>query len=402
MATSTENRLRATFNQIFGGEPPADKLAFWVNAVDNGFPLEKLRQQMATSPAAQQISSEQAAAGPQIGLVGAEDALQRGLTGALSGLTEGIGAATQTLDPFAQQGGQALNLQAALSGALGPEAQAQAFTDFQDSPGQQFLQERGERAILRNQSALGGLGGGLVQQELQRQGIGLARQDFADQFNRLGPLSSIGFGAAGQQAGFQNRGGQTAAELAFQTGRDLAGGRTRAGEQLAGAIGGTTSALSSLANQQGTGISQLTGQAGSNLANLLSGAGQQQAGGQTQLAGLLANLSTQQGSQVAGLPSIPGTQQTRGIIDSIGQAASGAGTAMAAFSDSRLKENIEKIGVTDKGHNLYTWDWNEIGLTKAGDSPTIGVIAQEALKKDPSLVSIDEDGYLMVDYSRVY
>jgi hypothetical protein len=102
------------------------------------------------------------------------------------------------------------------------------------------------------------------------------------------------------------------------------------------------------------------------------------------------------------LPSIPGIQQTQGILPQLGQAASGVGTAVKAFSDVRLKENLQAIGITDGGHILYVWDWNEEGKRIAGDQPRIGVIAQEALKLTPEVVHMDDSGYLCVDYSRIH
>ena len=237
------------------------------------------------------------------GLGGAEDALQRGLT-ASGGLVE----------PFAQGGRSAFELQTALTGAGGPEAQSAAFANFKSSPGQQFLRDRAEQSLLRNQSAIGGIGGGNVRRALQEQAVGLASQDFGNQFNRLGTLSNLGSQAAGLQSG-----------QAFTTGRDLASGRTRAGENIASAIGDTTSALANLQSRQGQGISDLIGSGGGNLANLLSGAGAAQGGSQQQLATLLANLSVGQGSQIAGLPGIGGIQETGGQLDNISKVLTAIG-----------------------------------------------------------------------------
>ena len=362
---------------------------------------------------------------PPTGLIGAEQALQGGLQGSLAGLQTGIGGARRDvrgqlaqgraglgrLNQFVGAGQQSQQLQAALSGALGPDAQRQAFADFTASPGQQFLQQRGEQAVLRNASALGGLGGGRVQQELQRQGIGFAQQDFANQFDRLGQLTGQGLTAAGQSAGLGAQlagqgagllgnlglqGGLQASRLAAQTGRDLAFGRTRAGEQIAGGISGTTSALSNLANQQGIGVSGLLGETGGNLAGLLAGTAQEQAAGQQALAQLLASGALTQSGQAAGLPGIPGIQETQGILARLEKTAAGAAGAIAA-SDERLKENIQPVGITEGGNTIYTWDWNDEGKRIAGNDPTIGVIAQEV----PYASLMGPDGYLMVDYSRV-
>jgi len=356
--------------------------------------------------------------GPQVpptGLIGAEQALQGGLQGALQGLQQGIGQGRSDisssfgrgisgLQQFVGPGAQAQQQQGALSGAFGPEAQRLAFQQFNDSPGQAFLRERGELAVTRNASALGGLGGGRVQQELQRQGIGLAQQDFANQFNRLSQVTGQGLQAAGQAGQlFGQRGallgnlglqgGLTAADLARGTGRDLAFGRTRAGEQIAGGIQGTTSALSNLVNQQGQGLSELFAQGGGQLAGLLAGLGESQAGGNEQLAALLAQIRSGAAGQAAGLPGLPGTQQTEGIADDIGSLI----TAGATLSDERLKTNIRRVGETPAGRNVYQWDWTDEGKRLAGDQGTLGVIAQE----NPDLSFTGPDGFEMVDYARL-
>lgn len=269
---------------------------------------------------------------PPTGLIGAEQALQGGLAGSLSGLQQGINLGRQDLAQFAQQGEGAINLQAALSGAAGTQAQQQAFQDFTLSPGQQFFRERQEQALLRNQAAIGGLGGGNVRSALQQQATGFAQQALTDQFAQLGQVSGQGLQAAGQRAQLAGAGGQQASNLAFQTGQSLAGGRTRAGEQIAQAIGGTTSALANLQAQGGAGISDLLGQTGGNLANLFSGAGAAQGQSQADLAALLANIATTSGSQIAGLPGIPGVSQSQGTLGGLGQLAGGIGGLIGAFS----------------------------------------------------------------------
>lgn len=284
---------------------------------------------------------------------------------------------------FVGAGQSAQQQNAALSGALGPEAQAAAFQAFQASPGVDFLRERGSRRTLREAAATGGLGGGRVQQALSEFNQGIALQDLARQQDVLGQLTGQGLTAAGnvgqlrgQQggivsqlgqagAGIQQTAGLAGADLAsrfglagaqaqqgagatlanlasgagfgigqqrFGAGGALAAGRTRAGEAQAANIAGTTSALANLINQQGGGISDITGAAGGNLADLLAAAGQGQAGAQQQLAALLANLQTGQASQVAGLPGIPGVQQTQGILGGVGQLAGGVGGLLTGLN----------------------------------------------------------------------
>lgn len=339
---------------------------------------------------------------PPTGLIGAELAQRGGLQGALAGLTQGIGQGRTDVQPFAQAGRGAIDLQAALSGAGGIPAQQQAFAQFQESPGQQFLRDRAEQALLRNQAAIGGLGGGNVRSALQEQAIGLAQQDFGNQFARLGQVSGQGLQAAGLQAGLAGQGGQTAADLAFRTGQSLAGGRTRAGEQIAGRVGETTSALANLISQQGAGVSDVLGGATGNLANLLAGAGAGQAASQTELARLLANIAAMQGSQAGGLPGIPRVTATESGLTGLGQLASGIGTAATAFgfSDVRMKENIVKIG-EGWGVNFYKWDWKQSVIDLVKSAPSFGVIAQEVQNILPDAISTHESGFLMVDYGRL-
>lgn len=111
------------------------------------------------------------------------------------------------------------------AGQLTPEEQQQqAFAAFGESPGQRFLRERGQRALLRNASAIGGLGGGNVRSALQQQGIGFAQQDFQNQLNRLAGLSGTGqqtgvnVGQLGAQAASGIAGGLQAAGLGRATG----------------------------------------------------------------------------------------------------------------------------------------------------------------------------------------
>jgi len=161
------------------------------------------------------IGSEQALlAGQQAGIesqllgaeIGRED-IGAGIQQGLSTLGQAGGNIEQTLqpilqglDPFVSGAQGASQVQAALSGALGPEAQAQAFREFQESPGQQFLQQEQERAVIRGAAATGQGTSGNVLEELQRKAIGRAEQAFQNRFQNLGQVASRGLPAIGQQA----------------------------------------------------------------------------------------------------------------------------------------------------------------------------------------------------------
>jgi hypothetical protein len=102
----------------------------------------------------------------------------------------------ELLGPSIEGGDLARQQQLGLLGLLGPEAQQAAQDQFSESPGQQFIRERQQRALTRNQAAIGGLGGGNIRTALQEQAAGFAQQDFGNQFNRLSALSGAGQTAA--------------------------------------------------------------------------------------------------------------------------------------------------------------------------------------------------------------
>ena len=74
------------------------------------------------------------------------------------------------------------------------------------------------------------------------------------------------------------------------------------------------------------------------------------------------------------------------------------GMGAMAYSDMRLKQDIEPIGVIN-GINIYKWNWNDkakrLGI---GRQPTIGVIAQEV----PAEYTVMKDGYLAVNYEGLF
>lgn len=195
------------------------------------------------------------------------------------------GQAVGRLDPFASRGASAFDRQAALSGALGRDAQAQAYSDFMESPAQAYLREQSERALTRNASATGGLAGGNVLKELQRNAIGLAAQDYENQFNRLGALSALGAQATGQQA---NLFGQQAGREAQLRGQQ-AGDVTAMGRQL-----------SALQGQLGGQVMGYQQQAGQNLGNLTADMRARQAGYTGQIGQAGANLAYGQGQAAGG------------------------------------------------------------------------------------------------------
>ena len=113
--------------------------------------------------------------------------------------------------PFINRGNVAGENLLALIGGRGREAEQEAIDNFIESPGQAFLRERQERAVLRNASATGGLRGGNVLQELQRQAFGRASTRLDNRINALSGVASGGQNAVTNQA---NIGTQLASQVA--------------------------------------------------------------------------------------------------------------------------------------------------------------------------------------------
>lgn len=100
---------------------------------------------------------------------------------------------------------------------------------------------------------------------------------------------------------------------------------------------------------------------------------------------------TQQG-QSSGLGGILGT------IGSVGSAIKGGGIlgALGAFSDARLKTNIERVG-EENGFPIYRFQY-----INDAEKTYIGVLAQDVMKIDPLAVHMDEEsGYYRVNYDKI-
>ena len=87
---------------------------------------------------------------------------------------------------------------------------------------------------------------------------------------------------------------------------------------------------------------------------------------------------------------MPPTDRLTGALSIASSIASIAG----AFSDKKLKENIEEVGVSPQGYKIY--EFNYIG----GDVRFRGAMAQDVLTKNPMAVGIDQN-YLTVDYRKI-
>ncbi len=143
---------------------------------------------------------------------------------------------------FRDRGNEAGDSLAAFLGLQGQEAEQKAISGFQESPGQVFLRERQERSLLRNEAALGGLGGGNVRTALQDQAFGIASQQLGQRKDRLAGLAGVGAQATASGAAIgANISGNTANLMAGFNQRQAnlaAGDRQAAAGALTAFIGG--------------------------------------------------------------------------------------------------------------------------------------------------------------------
>lgn len=162
------------------------------------------------------------------------------ITAAIPGIQEGVAQAVGGLRPFKEAGTSALQQQQALLGLSGPEAQDAARQT--ETAGQKFLRQRQERALLANQAAIGGLGGGNVRTALQEQAAGIAAQQENTQFNRLAGLSGQGQQAAADVGNLQLGGAQAVGDLGVQAAGAQASGILGAAQARAQGVGNILSA----------------------------------------------------------------------------------------------------------------------------------------------------------------
>jgi hypothetical protein len=185
-------------------------------------------------------------------------AAQRDATSkALAAQEAAIGRSREILRPFsdlASSGADAFNIVGALTGALGPEAQREAFGNLQESPGQEFLREEGLKNIDQQAALSGNLGGGSRLKELIRFNQGLANQNLQQTLANLTGFGNIGLGTAKTAAGLEqglgnvqataaDRVGQVDANRFLQRGNIQAGERAAASKAITDAIIGGTTAL---------------------------------------------------------------------------------------------------------------------------------------------------------------
>jgi hypothetical protein len=92
-------------------------------------------------------------------------------------------------------------------------------------------------------------------------------------------------------------------------------------------------------------------------------------------------------------------QRRQALIGGLGQVGAAAVPALVAkFSDIRLKENIEKVGVSESGIPIYHFEYINKNL---GQFRYEGVMAQDLKEIKPEAVIEYNDGVLAVNYNKI-
>ena len=307
------------------------------------------------------MPSFSAASAPSVGGVNTSQ-ITSGLNQSRGDISAAYGAADQALSGY-NKGQGALDLQAALSGANGPEAQAAAYAQYNSSPAMQYQMDQMQKATERSAAARGGLLGGNVLTELQRNASGIASQDYQNQFNNLGQVAQTGLAAAGQIAQTKQQQAATEAGLASNLAgiqgnlaqADLSGRYNLAGQQMAGQNslaatamqgeyglrGQQLGAQADLARTDLSGQYGLAGQQYGAQADLIRQQMQNQAGMQQAELGVKANLT----SQLADIASNAGINMASlytGTGQQLAQGRTQAGQAIAQNAN-QAASNISNI-----------------------------------------------------------
>lgn len=191
--------------------------------------------------------------------------------------------------------------------------------------------------------------------------------------------------ASGAARGASNATGlqQAAMRAQAMTGaRQAAEDRAMAAQYQAAGLGRGLATNSLAAFQGATGAGTAAGNMG------MAAGNQYQAG--------LAGAGSTFGQMASTQASLYG--QKMGIQAEMLGTALGAGTA-AAFSDRRLKTNIEKVGADENtGLTLYSFNYIE---SVGQDGTFIGVLADEVMEDYPEAVLVMDNGYYAVDYDKL-
>ena len=146
--------------------------------------------------------------------------------------------ALELQEPYREAGYRAIE---GLENLATPRGRAVSLQEYYSSPEYDAMRQESEEAILRSQSAIGGLRSGSSYEALDAIAPELGQNYLANQYNQLTGLANLGMGAASQGAqGAQYLGSQTSRALSSQA-RAQSDARLARGNlyaDIAGTLGG--------------------------------------------------------------------------------------------------------------------------------------------------------------------
>jgi len=244
---------------------------------------------------------------------------------------------------------------------------------------QRFNTEAYQNQLAGQAAADAGRAFGISQQQNQRAMASMGANPNSGRF--AGMQNATGLQQAAMRANAMTGARNQAQQMGYARKLDAAGlGRGLAGASAA-AYGGASNA-GSMAGQN----AQSAGQ--NYMGNMAIGSGTIAQGQQMQLSGLSNILNNQTSAYV---------NTSGSLLGDIGGALGGAAAAYTAFSDRRLKENIEEVAV-DQRTALPLYEFNYV---KEFSDPSIryrGVMADDVELVYPEAVTETEFGYKVVNY----
>lgn len=371
--TTAFNGANGALTQAQGATAPTDFTAQMDPAAIAAF------NQMVQQGSNLGVSNQQAATGATL-----QNAGTAGVTGALSGLgnyNAATATAPGTISDAATQYMQGQNIPAQVKAAMqGATEQARDVT----MPGI----EMNAANTGNTNSSRTGIADGLVQRGLAEQSANLNSSLSGTAYAHGLDLASANANAANTAnlGALTSAGsiGNTAANTGVNAGSaSVANQGALTGEAAAGGAGLTQNAQNTLTNQ----LQQYQSQTSAPFDAL------------KQYMGIVGNQSW--GNSTTGnstTTSTPSAWDTiSGLMSSGGKLAQGVGALapLMALSDRRFKTNITRIGKTDNGLPLYTFEY-------IGDPEkriNVGVMAQDVEAKNPDAVT-EVNGIKLVDYAK--
>ena len=136
---------------------------------------------------------------------------------------------TELLRPYVEAGIPAIQGQQALIGLRGAPEQQAAISGLEQSPFFQSAIRQGEEALLQRASATGGIRGGNIQAALAQFRPQMLENQIAQQYERLGGLTSLGQASASGQASAGMQSAGAIGNLLAERGAAIAGGQIARG-----------------------------------------------------------------------------------------------------------------------------------------------------------------------------